>query len=141
MHHQTTGHCRCGAVQLRLTLPEPISHFTPRACDCDWCQARKVCYLSHPAGTLAVTSKQPLQQEQQGSGQATFHSCPQCGDLVAVSCEIAGELRGAVNASRLDARDQLPAAETVSPRLLSPVEKKARWDSAWLRLQIKTSGD
>ena len=132
--YQYRGKCSCGEVQLALSLPDMLPAYTPRACDCDYCTARGIQYLSHPAGQLRVQSAQPLHEDHQGSGQACFYSCNQCGDLVAVGCEIGGRTLGTINATLLDDAENLPEALVVSPKQLAPEEKLARWGQVWMPL-------
>ena len=66
-----------------------------------------------------------------GDRLASFYHCVSCGDLLAVGCEIDGRLRGAVNALLLDQKDSLGESVPIQPRLLSSVEKLARWRKLW----------
>ena len=66
-----------------------------------------------------------------GDELASFYHCASCSELLAVGCEINGELRGAVNAQLLDQRDSLGPAVPIQPRLLSSAEKVGRWGKLW----------
>jgi len=136
MSYQENGNCNCGCVTFHLELPEPITACAPRACDCDFCVARKACYLSHPFGEVTVSASETLAVEQQGSNQAKFLCCNRCGDLVAVICSINSELKGTINAPLLERFGELDDPLIVSPKKLSAKEKLARWDAAWMRVTI-----
>lgn len=69
---------------------------------------------------------------QQGSRLARFLLCRDCGVLVAVTFEQDGHLFGALNAACLDEPYDLGAAISVSPQLLHPEEKSARWRQVWV---------
>ncbi|SLN23613.1 GFA family protein [Pseudooctadecabacter jejudonensis] len=70
--------CHCGAVELRVTLAEPIAQ--GRRCDCSFCRRR---------GVPAVTVKRPdlevvkgadkLSVYTWGTGTAKHHFCSVCG--------------------------------------------------------------
>lgn len=134
MDQHRSGSCRCAAVRVELQLPCPLTRITPRRCDCDYCTAHDGIYLSHPRGRLDIYAAHPLRTERQGSGLARMLHCADCGDLIAVTCEIDGRLRGALRAAILDDAALLPAAETVSPKRLRPDEKLDRWRSVWLHV-------
>ena len=134
MNHQYRGICACGNTRLTIELPKPLNSYTPRACDCEYCMARNISYLSHPEGILRIQVSNPLVQQQQGSRQATFHHCWGCNELVLVTCEIGSVLQGAVNAALLDNSDALNSPLAVSPKLLEAEEKLSRWDSAWMKV-------
>ena len=129
---QYTGRCDCSFCPVVLTVESPLQQLTPRACDCDFCTAGNAAYLSHPQGCLALPPAEHMQRASQGSGQAAFWRCRQCKQIVAVTCEISGILKGTVNAHLLDAHHTLKPAVSVSPRLLSPDEKLARWNQVWM---------
>jgi hypothetical protein len=71
-----------------------------------------------------------------GDRLARFYRCGTCGDLLAVGCEIDGELRGAVNSEMLDQKDGFGEAVRIQPRLLSANEKLVRWGKLWGRLKM-----
>lgn len=55
---------------MSLTLPNPLRHYQPRACDCEFCTALNVAYLSDARGKLEIFSSGSIQIIQQGSEQA-----------------------------------------------------------------------
>lgn len=131
MNHQYHGSCECGEVKLTLTLNQPIETLTPRKCDCDFCMARNICYLSAPDATIEVTTKHALTAQQQGSMQAEFLTCPQCQTLIGATCEFGDIRKGALNARILADQDKLQPAVIASPKQLSPQEKFDRWKILW----------
>lgn len=136
MNHTYTGHCECQSVQVKIELSHEIENYAPRACDCDYCLNYNAQYISDPKGKITITSKQKLKAHQQGSKQAYFHHCPQCQSLIAVTCECASGLKGALNAVYLDLYEEAQTAAAVSPKLLSAVDKKSRWDQIWTKIEI-----
>lgn len=132
--HLYSGQCHCGNARLTLELPKPLNTCIPRACDCDYCTAQNIIYLSHPKGTLRIASHSALSQGHQGSGQAVLHSCKKCHQLIAVTCEVSGIERGTVNASLMNDAESFEPAILVSPKQLSAEEKLVRWESAWLKV-------
>ena len=132
--YQHLGTCECGNTHLSIELPKPLACYTPRACDCEYCVARNISYLSHPAGIARIKVTHAPVQQQQGSRQATFHHCSECNDLLLVTCKIGSVLQGAVNVALLNHNDALTSPVRVSPKLLSPEQKRSRWDSAWMKV-------
>jgi hypothetical protein len=126
-----TGHCTCQRVPFRIQLPQALSNYQARACDCDFCSQRSIQYLSHPNGTLEIPHNHSLQTLTQGSEQARFWQCTHCHDIIAATCEYPDGVRGAVNATLLDEKSQLQNPVMVSPMLLSAEEKRARWRGVW----------
>lgn len=127
------GGCHCGALRWALETRHPIEEFAPRACDCDFCVRHRAAWVSDSQGSLRITAKPAdLQRYRQGSGQAEFLVCRNCGVLVAVTVRTSeGDLRGALNRNAFDQRDQFPAEVTVSPQQLAPDAKLARWSQLW----------
>jgi len=132
------GTCSCGAINIRLSLPDPIGNYQPRQCDCDFCMQRGVNYLSDPKGQLFIDNTKPLTIDQHGSQQAQFLSCSHCDQLVAVIIDCEEGIKGAFNASLLNKTYTLQQAVTVSPKKLSATEKKARWLKLWLTVTLAT---
>ena len=128
--------CHCGNAQLELSLPADLSSYTPRACDCDFCVKRTISYLSDPKGNLTIKSDVKLLAHHHGSNQASFLSCDQCDDVVAVVCKINNQLRGAVNATLLNGLAVMKPSQIVSPKSLSADQKIERWHKLWLTVVI-----
>ena len=128
--------CKCGQVDIGVRLTQAISQYVPRACDCDYCRAKDAAYLSDPHGEAQITSEAAILRFRQGSQQADFLVCPGCDQLVAVTCEIDGQLRGAINARLFSGVADLPAAQPASPKRLSADAKKARWAKIWFPVEV-----
>ena len=134
------GGCHCGMLRWNLESTLCVTNFTPRACDCDFCTRHHAAWISDPKGTLTLHVLQTgvLQRYRQGSEQAEFIICRDCGVLVAVvATDTRGTLLGAVNRNAFDHREAFPAEEIVSPQRLSPEQKLARWSEAWTPTQIR----
>ena len=126
------GGCHCGTVQLVLETRHPLADFTPRACDCDFCTRHRAAWVSDEAGDLRITASDGLRRYRQGSGQAEFLFCGNCGVLVAVICTGEdGLLRGAINRNSFDRRELFATEVTASPQQLAPEAKLARWTQLW----------
>ncbi|MEM1113615.1 MAG: aldehyde-activating protein [Pseudomonadota bacterium] len=131
------GACSCGTVEIAFTHARPHAEYSPRACDCDYCEPRGAQWLSDPQGQLEVLSAAAMREETQGSGQARFHVCPHCGDLVAVSYDTGEGLLGAVNARVLKAYEELSEAQSASPKRLDAQQKTERWSALWTPTRIR----
>ena len=137
------GNCHCGGLKVEFTTSRNPEDTNPRACDCGFCQKHGAAYISDPSGALRIIATEPsvLHSYRQGSEQARFQLCGQCGVLVAVIFEHNGRVYGAVNVGCLDERAILGASVPASPQLLSPQEKLSRWLQLWVPdVQLLTSG-
>jgi hypothetical protein len=130
------SNCLCGNVKISLTLTNIIERYEVRACDCEFCQYNRITYVSDKDGSLLIEFRAPLTQLKQGSEQAIFWQCPSCGDVVVVTAMLNSGLSGAVNAKLLSRHLSLGIPVFVSPKVLSPGEKRARWNSSWLRVSF-----
>ncbi|WP_448548031.1 aldehyde-activating protein [Thalassotalea fusca] len=113
------GKCPCGNVTVKITLPDDLSSYHPRACDCDFCTARDISYLSNPAGLLVITTDVPLTAQKQGSNQASFITCSSCQTVIAASLQQDTVFIGALNATLLFDVSKLGTPARVSPKLLN----------------------
>jgi len=138
--HAVTGTCRCGAVSWNIQLPQPPASYAPRRCDCDFCTARHLLYLSDPNGQLHISANSALARIRQGSEQAEFLACSHCQTVVAVCYQEAKISVGAINASLLQPQSQFAAPVTVQPRLLAADTKTERWKQLWTPLVVEEVG-
>ncbi len=129
-----TGRCSCGARTYHIALPDALASHSPRACDCDFCQARSVAWLSAPGARIRLDGAAAWDRQRQGSGQALFLCCPFCQDLLAVVAEFDDGWRGAVNGNLGQGRAALGAPQVVSPRKLDAQSKRSRWGELWGRV-------
>jgi hypothetical protein len=134
--HRYAGICSCGAVTIELLLPQDISIYAPRKCDCDYCIQRGIEYLSDPQGQITFISKHPLHHEKQGSKQASFLLCANCKNVLGVSYIANDIFVGSVNARLLEPFESLQGSVVVSPKRLSNVEKVGRWSDFWSQVRI-----
>lgn len=132
------GGCHCGELRWRFTSRQSPQAFVPRACDCDFCSRHRAAWVSDPQGHLVIhASNAALRRYRQGSGQADFVLCGECGVLVAVIAQGAdGRLIGAANRNAFDARDAFAGETVVSPRLLAADAKLARWNQVWMPVEL-----
>ena len=133
------GGCHCGRVRWSMAVTWSIADVAPRACDCDFCTRHGAAWVSDPQGTLQVRTRgAALMRYRQGSGQAQFLLCAQCGVLVAVIArDEAGHLIGAANRNAFDAREAFAPAVTASPQQLAPGAKLSRWTQLWTPVAVE----
>lgn len=135
--HILSGSCHCGRCTVTLTLPQPPGSYAPRRCDCDFCTARHLLYLSDPNGQLHISANSALTRLKQGSEQAEFLACSQCHTIVAVCYREAENCVGAINANLLQPQHPFAEAVTVQPRLLAAETKTERWKQLWTPLVVE----
>lgn len=96
--------------------------------------ARGLAYLSDPDGTLSFHPKDGMRQLQQGSEQASFWQCEHCDQVLVVTHEELGVLRGAVSKALFEKDYKLAPSVSVSPKQFSPREKTQRWSAVWSKV-------
>nr|WP_136250730.1 aldehyde-activating protein [Ningiella ruwaisensis] len=131
-----TGACLCNQVELHVHLPQVLSNYAPRACDCDFCRQNELTYISDPEGKIQIQSSISLRHERQGSNQAEFLSCRHCEQTVAVMLHLDERRIGAVNAQCLHSAEQFKEPIFVSPKTFSAQEKTKRWEQLWSPLTL-----
>ncbi|WP_413702158.1 hypothetical protein ACLKMH_12110 [Psychromonas sp. KJ10-10] len=134
------GKCTCGQTKVKISLPETLDKFSPRACDCDFCVSRNISYLSHPEGELEIESAFPLKILKQGSNQASFITCSSCKSVIASSLQLEDKLVGALNSPLLSDFSLLQNPTIVSPKKLKAQEKVERWQKLWLNIKVNGVG-
>ena len=132
------GGCHCGSLRWRFATAMALADVVPRACDCDYCTRHRAAWVSDPGGQLRIhASAAKLQRYRQGSGQAEFLLCRDCGVLVAVIARgDVGRLLGAVNRNAFDQRDAFVAETVVSPQRLAAGTKLERWSQLWTPAEL-----
>jgi len=128
-----SGGCHCGNILVDLELARAPETYHPRACDCDFCRKHNAAYVSDPEGSLAIWIKdgQLSGKYRQGSDQAEFLFCKNCGVLVGVYYRNDGRLYAAVNAKAVQGGKPFGTEQTVSPKKLSAEDKVKRWQDVW----------
>lgn len=131
--HKISGGCHCGNIHLEVGLSHAPASYRPRACDCDFCVKHGSAYISDPQGSLHIRIQDEGQtaKYRQGSGQAEFLVCRNCGVLAAVLYMDQGRLYAAANARAIAGGRDFGADQPVSPKRLSPGDKAARWRDVW----------
>ena len=126
--------CHCGNIEVEISLSRPPETYAPRACDCDFCTKHGAAYLSDREGGLRIRVKDPrrLSRYRQGSDQAEFLICSNCGVVVAVSYQDAGRTIGAVNSQVIEGA-RFGEKASVSPKKLGPEDKARRWKDVWFQ--------
>lgn len=133
------GGCHCGALRFEFSTAQALAGLVPRACDCDFCTRHRAGWVSDATGSLRIDADDArLRRYRQGSGQADFLLCADCGVLVAVVARTGDErLLGAANRNAFDGRGTFVAETTVSPQLLDPATKLARWAQLWTPVELE----
>ena len=126
-----SGRCHCGDIAVTVQLSGAAGHYSPRACDCDFCRLHGASYLSDPKGQLRFTV-QPgaaLNRYRQGAEEADMLLCGRCGVLMGACYERDDKCYGVVNTAILP--PVFAAPQPVSPKRLSADEKTRRWMQLW----------
>jgi hypothetical protein len=131
--YQLNGGCHCGNIRVDLELALPADTYSPRACGCDFCRKHNAAYVSDPRGSLAirVRDEQLKGTYRQGSAQAEFIYCKNCGVLVGVLYADDRRLYAAVNAKAVSGGKPFGPEQPVSPKALTADEKVKRWQALW----------
>ncbi len=138
-----SGGCHCTNIRFEFTLTRAPETYNPRACDCAFCTKHAAAWLSDPAGALSLRIKDEarVSRYRQGSGQAEFLVCAQCGVLAAVFHRSGANLHAAVNAKAVEGGIEFGPEQTVSPKKLAPGDKARRWQEVWFSKVSIGSGD
>jgi hypothetical protein len=128
------GSCYCGNISVKVTTEVAAGDLTPRACDCHFCTAHGAEWVSTPKAELEIEiqNEAAVNLYSQGSESARFWICQRCGVVPAVTCEIGGHRKGAVNKRAMHDMECFKPTEAVSPAGLPAEEKQARWDQKWI---------
>ena len=128
------GNCRCRNIEVRWQITD--YSLVPRACPCIYCQQKSAAYVSKSGSRFAVVIHNDAlhKTRQNGSHQARFHECANCGDVVFVTAEIEGETFGALNAGCLHNRCGFPAPLPIDNTAQTAQERLARWHQHWCRV-------
>lgn len=129
------GSCYCGNISVTVKTDEPLLASTPRACDCDFCRMNGIAWTSVSDAILEIEiqNEAAINLYEQGSGSARFWVCQRCGVVPAVTADIEGKRKGAVNATCMVDYKRLPIASPASPKELEADQKKDRWSDIWIK--------
>jgi hypothetical protein len=128
--------CSCASIQVELSLPNPIESYQPRECDCEFCEAHGLAYISDKLGTLTIKSSASINILKQGSKQASFVQCSHCEQVVAVTYRAKQVIKGAVSVALFAKDYALGQYQSVSPKVLSANDKRERWSTLWLTVVL-----
>jgi hypothetical protein len=131
--YKLSGGCHCGNLRVDLQLTLAPHAYSPRACDCDFCHKHNATYISDPQGSLVIhfSDERLKGAYRQGSAQAEFIYCKNCGVLVCAMYNAGARLFAAVNARAVSGGQPFGPQQSVSPKTLSASEKLKRWQEAW----------
>jgi len=124
------GSCKCNQWQVEISVTKPLSDLNPRICDCSYCKNNPSAIISDPNMVINLVGGEVMINKN-GDQLANFYYCDRCDDLLAVGCNLTGQLRGAVNANLLRDTHQLGKPIKIQPQLLNTSEKLDRWGKLW----------
>jgi hypothetical protein len=136
------GSCHCGRIAFSFSSRIPPEKFTPRACDCSFCQRHGALYISDPDGSLVLDVKEAtaLGEYQFRHKLATFLFCRNCGVVVAVLFKTEDRIFGSVNSRCIGGDVRFGDCQIVSPQILGAEQKKERWSKVMIpHVQLRTS--
>lgn len=142
MHSIHNGSCHCGRLSVEFATSITPKGLAPRACQCSFCLKHAAVYLSDPKGSIALkTSGLILDTYRFGLGITDFHTCHQCGILVAATWEDRDGMKfGVVNARALDLADAFTSGTVTANFDGEGVEdREARRRKTWTPVSISTS--
>lgn len=127
------GGCQCGNIIVDLEFQHPPETCEVRVCDCEFCRKRNAAYVSDPQGSMVVwiRDRGRYGSYRQGSGQAEFLSCTNCGVLIGSLYRNGGHVYATVNARCVRGEKHFAAEHVMSPRNLNADEKIQRWRALW----------
>jgi hypothetical protein len=137
------GGCHCGQIALSFSTAIPPEKFSPRACDCSFCQRHGASFISDPNGGLVIDVKDAnaLGEYRFGHGLAKFLLCRNCGVFVAVLFEIDDRTFASVNSRCIGGDVSFGNPQTASPQKLNADEKKERWAKIMIAdVQVRMAG-
>lgn len=56
---QYQGACHCGDTRITIELTQSAAHYSPRACDSDFCRMHGSAYISEHNGRLVIRIQEP----------------------------------------------------------------------------------
>jgi hypothetical protein len=133
------GSCSCNNISV---LWKNIDFsLVPRGCACDYCSVKGAAYVSKSGTAVEIEIRKSHLHivKEQGSRQAGFHECANCGDVVFVTVTVEGSLYCALNANCLENRERFPGAVSVNFSDQEPIEKLERWRLNWCHPVLITS--
>lgn len=133
------GSCSCNNIS--VSWHNFDSSLVPRKCGCEYCSSKNAAYVSKSGTAVeAVIRKANLHRIlEHGSGQAKFHECGYCGDVVLVTVSIQNIQYCALNINCLEKRAMFPEAVNVNFSDRAPREKFERWQQNWCYPAVITS--
>ena len=125
------GGCKCNNIEL---LWHTVDYsVVPRKCQCRYCMENNAIYVSKSGSRINVRIHNGRLHKivTQGSGNARFHVCKSCNELVFITADIGGESFGALNANCMINKFGFLAAIETDFSDQSAEEKRERWRKNW----------
>ena len=128
-----TGGCHCGNLGFEMEITSRLSSYSPRTCDCSFCQKHSASYISDNQGklTIYIEDKNNFNKYRHGDRIADFLICQICGVLIGVCYQNQECLYAAINSKAIDQNPDFQPETIVSPKMLNSQEKIQRWKNAW----------
>jgi hypothetical protein len=132
MENKHIGGCYCGNIYFEMVLLNPLKQYSPRECDCDFCQKHGAQYISDKDGKLIIKiTEAQLLKFRQGSMSAEFLICKSCGVLVAVCYQENTKIYASINIRAIKEKSEIGLPTVVSPQNLAVKDKIDRWKQIW----------
>ena len=128
------GSCYCGNITVTVKTAEPFLEKAPRQSDGDYSTMHGIAWATTPDAVLEIEiqNEAALNLFEQDDDNARFWVCQRCGVVPAVTCDIDGRRKGAVNANSMLDRGRFPPALKVSSKDLSAEQKIERRRENWI---------
>ena len=131
--NKVLGGCHCGNVTYMAEIPNDISMYNPRSCDCDLCTSHAASYASDSNGTLTIKIKNnaEVSRYRQGSRIADFIICKKCGVLTNVLFDEKGIIYGSINVRSAREFEKFGEGKVAHLVQLDDKARIKRWKEIW----------
>ena len=129
------GECHCGNISYLAVVPNKLSTYTPRICDCYFCTTHNIAYVSDCDGTLAINIKHPklIHKVRQNNGLVDFFLCNICQVITNACYEENGHIYSSVNVNTTKQPLHFGNSTTIHVTNLSAKDKVKRWKNIWFK--------
>ena len=131
--YKVLGGCDCGNISYLAEMQNEPSSYAPRLCDCNFCTSHGAAYASDSKGTLTIKVKDEceISKYSQGSRNADFLICKNCGVLTNVLFEQSGHIFGAINVRSANDYSKFSEGQVLHLTHLGDKERIGRWKEYW----------
>ena len=129
--------CHCGSVTARYRTALPVSAWSVRACQCDFCRTHNALSTSDPSGFLSFQASDPerVQRYRFGTRTTEFMLCRECGVYVGARIETDKGRFGILNiVTLMPLLAGVPGAQPMNYGAEAAEEKRMRREALWTPL-------